>query len=163
MFQTRVYRKLKLTFYFQLRFSENRAVCEITQREYWIARQGTDSLHARCMLDTQGYKWTLRMCNTYSFCTATMVAWTHLSLRYTSCLASCDSRYRCESFWLRQATNCVWLMSAVLAILHPPAILFISYLLTSYNFVSTPPPRFHCTFARLLVETSIYVIKKTMF
>jgi len=34
--------------------------------------------HARCMLDTSGYKHTLIICNTYCFCTATMFARTRL-------------------------------------------------------------------------------------
>jgi len=145
MFQAGVYRKLKLTFHFQLRFSEKS--CRVWDNVEKILNSQTryrwhNMAHAHCMLDTQGYKWTLRICNTYSFSTATIVAWTHLSLRYTciACLASSVSTYRYESFSLRAATNCVWQMSAVLTILHPPAIIFISYLLTYYNFVSTPLP-----------------------
>jgi len=36
---------------------------------------------AYCMLGTQGYKHTLRMCNTYCISTTTMVAPTRLSVR----------------------------------------------------------------------------------
>jgi hypothetical protein len=43
-----------------------------------------------CMLDNWGYKHTLRICNTYCFPTATMVARTRLSvkLQYIVCLVS---------------------------------------------------------------------------
>ena len=37
--------------------------------------------HALWMQDTSGYKHTLRICNTYCFCTTTMVARTRLIVR----------------------------------------------------------------------------------
>jgi hypothetical protein len=58
--------------------------------EYGRAGQATDDgmSHARCMLDTQGYKYTLRICNAYCFSTATMVAWTRLIVTlYVHCLS----------------------------------------------------------------------------
>jgi len=36
--------------------------------------------HARCMLDASGYRHTLRICSTYCFSTATVVARTRLSV-----------------------------------------------------------------------------------
>jgi len=36
--------------------------------------------HAHCMLDTKGYKHTLRICNTYCFSAATTVARTRLNV-----------------------------------------------------------------------------------
>jgi len=44
--------------------------------KYSRARQATDynTAHAYYMLDTQGYKHTLRIRNSYCFSTATMVA-----------------------------------------------------------------------------------------
>jgi hypothetical protein len=36
--------------------------------------------HAHCMMDTKGYKQTLKICNTYWFSTATMVAQTRPSV-----------------------------------------------------------------------------------
>ena len=50
-----------------------------------IAWQATDDnmAHAHCMLDTEGYKHTLRICSIYFFSTATMVARTPLMLRNT--------------------------------------------------------------------------------
>ena len=50
--------------------------------KYCIAGQATEdnTAHAHCMLDTQGYKQTLRICNTYCFSTATMVAQTRPSV-----------------------------------------------------------------------------------
>jgi hypothetical protein len=46
------------------------------------AGQATDinMAHEHCMLGTLGYRDTLRICNTYSFSTATMVARTRLSV-----------------------------------------------------------------------------------
>jgi len=43
--------------------------------------------HAHCMLDPQDYKHPLRICNTYCFSTATLVARTRLSVAlYVHCL-----------------------------------------------------------------------------
>jgi hypothetical protein len=53
-------------------------------------RQSTDNnmAHAHCMLDTWGYKYIVRICNSYLFCNATMVAQTHLSVTlYIHCLS----------------------------------------------------------------------------
>jgi len=56
--------------------------------KYCGASQATDDniALARCMLDTQSYKHILRMCFTYCFFTATVVARTASMLRYT-CIA----------------------------------------------------------------------------
>jgi hypothetical protein len=54
------------------------------------ARQGTNEnmVHVNCMLNTYGYKHTLRICNTYCFSTATMVAWMRLNVMlYVHCLS----------------------------------------------------------------------------
>jgi len=54
------------------------------------AGQATDgrTAHAHCMLDTEDYKHTLRISNTYCFFTATMVARTHLNVTlYVHCLS----------------------------------------------------------------------------
>ena len=57
--------------------------------KYCRAGQATDDnmAHAHCILDNLGYKHTLRICNTYCFSTATMVARTRLSvtLDYIAC------------------------------------------------------------------------------
>jgi len=54
--------------------------------KYCRAEQATDDnmAHAHCILNTYGYKYALRICNTYCFFTATMVERTRLSvtLRY---------------------------------------------------------------------------------
>jgi len=39
-------------------------------------------VYAHCMLDTYGYRHTLRICNTHCFSTATMVAQTRLSVTF---------------------------------------------------------------------------------
>jgi len=50
--------------------------------KYCTAGQATDDnmAHAHCMLDTKGYKHTLKICNTYCFSTATMVERKRLSV-----------------------------------------------------------------------------------
>jgi len=44
--------------------------------KYYRAGQATDDnmAHAHCLLDTKGYKRALRICDTYCFSTATVVA-----------------------------------------------------------------------------------------
>jgi len=57
--------------------------------KYCRARQATDdnTVHAHCMLDTNGYKHTLRLCNTYCFSSTTVVARTcHNVTLYVHCL-----------------------------------------------------------------------------
>ena len=59
---------------------------------YCIAGQTTEDhmVHARCMLDNQGYKHTLGICSTRTYCfsTQTMVARTHLNVMlYVHCLS----------------------------------------------------------------------------
>ena len=58
--------------------------------KYCGARQVTDNnmAHAHCMLDNYGYKHTLRICDTYCFSTATMVARAYLIVTlYVHCLS----------------------------------------------------------------------------
>jgi hypothetical protein len=51
-------------------------------KKYGSVRQATGDNMARalCMLDTKAYKHTLRICNTYCFFTAKMVARTRLDV-----------------------------------------------------------------------------------
>ena len=56
---------------------------------YFKVRQTTDDMaHAHLTLDTKGYTHTLGICDRYISCTATMVAWSRLSvtLTYTDCV-----------------------------------------------------------------------------
>jgi len=39
-------------------------------------------VHAHCMLDTQGYKYTFRICNIYCYSTATVVMRTCLNVAF---------------------------------------------------------------------------------
>ena len=61
--------------------------------KYRRAGQATDDnmAHEHCMLDNQGYKHSLRICNTYCFYTATMVTRTHLNV-YVMRILSCYNR-----------------------------------------------------------------------
>ena len=59
------------------------------------AEEATDEnmAHAHCALDTQGYKHTFVLCNTYCFSTATMAARTRLTVTlYVQCL-SCYNEF----------------------------------------------------------------------
>jgi hypothetical protein len=84
MLQTKVVEEMKTHFMFSNFFFsfENRAVCEIMWRNIVERGQATDDnmAHAHCMLDTEGYKHALKICNTYSFSTATVVAGTRLTV-----------------------------------------------------------------------------------
>jgi len=44
--------------------------------KYSRAQQATDDnvAHAHCMVDAEGYKDTLRLCNSYCYSTATVIA-----------------------------------------------------------------------------------------
>jgi len=66
-------------------FFENCAVYEIMRKKYCRAGQATDDnmAHADCMLDTYGYKYTIRICNSYCFSTAKMVLRIHISVTRT--------------------------------------------------------------------------------
>jgi len=57
-------------------FFENHALCEITCKASCRVRQASDDnmAHVHCMLGTQGFKYTLRICSSYCFFPATMVA-----------------------------------------------------------------------------------------
>jgi len=50
-------------------FFENRAVYEIIWKKNCRAGQATDDnmAHAHCVLDTWGYEYTHRLCNSYFF------------------------------------------------------------------------------------------------
>jgi len=84
--------------------------------KYRRAGQPTDDnmAHAHCMLDTEGYKHTLRKCNIYCFPTATTVAGMRfnvtLHVHWLSCLSVsikkllhllyfCETKYGfCQSY-----------------------------------------------------------------
>ena len=67
--------------------------CQFNVEKVCRAGQATDDnmAHALCMPNNYGYKHTLRICNTYCFSTATMVARPRLNVKlYAHCLA-CSS------------------------------------------------------------------------
>jgi hypothetical protein len=59
--------------------------------EFYKAEKTTDDnmAHGHCMLDTEGYRHTHRICNTYCFSTATMVKRTCLNVVF---YVHCPSR-----------------------------------------------------------------------
>jgi hypothetical protein len=71
-------------------FLENRAIYNIMWKNYGSAGQTTyeNIKHVHCMLCTQGWIHALKICNTYCFFTATMVAWMRLNATlYVNCLS----------------------------------------------------------------------------
>jgi len=60
--------------------------------KFCTAGQVTDGnmAHEHCILDTKGYKHTLRTCNTYCFSAATMVARTRLNVTLKVLLGVCS-------------------------------------------------------------------------
>jgi hypothetical protein len=96
MFQTKVVEQLKTHILCSIfLFLRNRAVYEITWDKYRRAGRTTydNMAHAHCMLDTSGYKYTLKLLNAYCFSTAT-AARTRLSVRlYVHCLVALKWRY----------------------------------------------------------------------
>jgi len=85
IFQIKVVEKIKtnisrsITFFF-------RKLCRLWDnvQKYCTAWRTPDDnmAHAHCMLDTWGYKHTLRLCNTYCVSTATVVARTRLIVTF---------------------------------------------------------------------------------
>jgi hypothetical protein len=45
--------------------------------------------HAHCVLDKEGYRYTLRLCNTYCFSAATMVARTRFTVAFIRTYIAC--------------------------------------------------------------------------
>jgi len=90
MFQKNVAEKNKKhNFIFNIFFSQNCAFVRQCGKKHCRTGQATDDnmAHEHCMLDTYGYKHTLRICNTCCFSTATMVARTRLTVTlYVHCL-----------------------------------------------------------------------------
>jgi hypothetical protein len=80
MFHTKGVEKTKTHFmfnsFFFFSFFENLSFYEIIWKNVADAREATDGkvAHANCMLDTYGYKHTLKICNPYCLSTAIIVA-----------------------------------------------------------------------------------------
>ena len=98
MFQTKVAQKIKTHIFRSVTFFFFRKSCRLWNNmekcRTWLAADD-NMAHAHCVLDTKGYKYTLRWCNTYCFYTATMVAWTHLSITI-KCIAGLV--FRCTKY-----------------------------------------------------------------
>ena len=76
MFQTKVVQKIRTHISDWITFFFRKSCCLWDNVEkYCRAGQATDDsiAHAHCMLDTKGYKHTLRICNNYCFPTAILV------------------------------------------------------------------------------------------
>jgi len=85
MFQTNVIEKIKIqTLYSVTFFSQNCAVYEIT----WKMMAADDNI-LQCMLDNEGCRHTLRICNTSFFSMAVVVTQTCLNVTFI-CILSCS-------------------------------------------------------------------------
>jgi len=84
-------------------------IYEIMWKKYCTAGQATDDnmAHAHCMLDTYGYKHTLRIYNTYRFSTATKVVRTRLNVTlHVHCLTCLYSFEANSGFWHYPKLEC---------------------------------------------------------
>jgi len=76
MFQRKALEKIKTHILYSV--TPFRKSCRLWDNVEKYCRAGQDTncnmAHAHCMLDTQGCRQTLRICNTFCFSTATMVA-----------------------------------------------------------------------------------------
>ena len=81
--------------YFLPKFVPFMRYCKII----FIAGQATDDNmeHAHCMPDTKGNTYALRMCNTYCFSPAIMVAATRLNTMLCESCLSCNPSKRTKS------------------------------------------------------------------
>jgi hypothetical protein len=90
MVQARVAEKSKHAFYVQYFFFRKSCLLWDNVKKCCRAGQATNDnmAYAQCLMDTQGYKCTHRLCNTHCFSTLTMVARTHLNVTlYVHCLS----------------------------------------------------------------------------
>jgi hypothetical protein len=88
MFWTKVLEKIKTHILCSIIFFRKSChLCDNAEK-YCTACQITDDqiLHALFMLNSNGYRHTLRICNTYHFSTATMITWTHFVAMFTRTL-----------------------------------------------------------------------------
>ena len=86
IFQAKLLEKIKIHILCSIFFFFKSCHLWDNVEKYSRARQATDDniAHAHCMLDTQGYKHTLRIRNTYIFSTATFDYEHATLLRYTT-------------------------------------------------------------------------------
>jgi pyruvate kinase len=90
MFQIKVIDKIKRHILCSINFFFGNSAFYDNVEKYSRAEKAADDnmAHAHFMLDTKGYKYTLRIFNTYYFSTVAMVARTRLNDRlYVYCLS----------------------------------------------------------------------------
>jgi hypothetical protein len=93
MFRTKVVEKIKTHFIFNNFFFWKPCCLWENVEIYCRAGQAADEcmVHALCVMDTWGYRYTLRICSIYCFSTATMFARTRLIVTlYVHWLSSCS-------------------------------------------------------------------------
>ena len=111
MFQTDVVEKIKTYILCSITPTPPRKSCRLWDKmeEYYRAGQAIDDdmVHVYCMMDTKGYKLTLRIGNTYCFSTATMVARTRLEVMlYIHFLSCCGFVASCWLSWWLISDHC---------------------------------------------------------
>jgi len=83
--------------------------------EYWRAGYVTDGnmAHAHCMLDTKGYRHTLKMCSTYCISTASIVTRTcQIVTLYVHCLCRYSNKVQMSSV-IHKLQEHTWSLSVV--------------------------------------------------
>jgi hypothetical protein len=90
IFHTKAVEKMKIHVLCSITFFRKSCRLWDNVEKYYRAGQATDDkvAHAHCTLDTLRYKHTLRICNTYCFSTATIVAQMRLNVTYIACLVN---------------------------------------------------------------------------
>jgi len=89
MFQTEAVEEIKTHILYSITFFRKSCRLWDNVAKYCRAGQATDvnMVHVHLMPDTKGYKYTLRICNTYCFSTATLVTRKRLNVTlYVHCL-----------------------------------------------------------------------------
>jgi len=93
MFKVKVVEKIKTHILGSVTFFLSKTIpfmrqCGKTMQSHTSHRWQHNMTHVHCMLDNEGYRHTLRICNTYCYFTATMVTWMHLNIMlYIHCLS----------------------------------------------------------------------------
>ena len=88
MLRTEFLKKIKTHIPYSITLFRKSCLCETVWKKCGRVGQATDDnmAHTHFMLDTQGYKHILRICNTYCFSIIIMVGWTRFSVMlYVNC------------------------------------------------------------------------------
>ena len=125
------------------------------KKKYCWSGQVTDEnimWHVHCMFDTYGYKCTLRICNTYCFSTATLVARTYINVTlYIHCLSSIV--YVCFPDWIISCCVAHIQWEYIMACVRPFGIYYgLCETLWNHSFPEYP----NCAFENIWLYNKIF-------